>query len=168
MRDKNVPHISEPCSLTSGTDYGECITKRLHLLDHCTRKITFNLFSKELPECGRSRVEMGLFYVHLRKLLSVVPRERVLAITLEQLVKQPTVVAERLLRFLGYPVSEDIMKMVKRITLTCNQNSQDAIPYKTDPLLKMKDETRTMILDFYKPFNALLAELLHDDLFLWN
>ena len=168
MRDPDNPDISEPCTLLDGSDFGSCITKRLHLLDKCVRKITFNLFSKELPECGRSRVEMGLFYTHIRKLLTVVPREKVLVLTLEQLMKEPKVIARQILTFLEYPVLDSVIDQVQLITLTCTKNSQDLIPYKTDPKLKMKEETREMILKFFKPFNSLLADLLQDNRFLWD
>ncbi len=168
MRDPDNLEISMPCNLYDDSDYDSCIKKRLHLLDQCVRKITFNLFSKELPDCGRSRVEMGLYYTHIRKLLTVVPRDKVMVLTLEQLAKEPEVIAKQMLHFLGYPSTISILNQVKSITLTCNKNSQETIPYKHDPKLKMRKETKSMILKFYKPFNSLLADLLQDTRFLWN
>ncbi len=168
MRDPDNLEISMPCNLYDDSDYDSCIKKRLHLLDQCVHTITFNLFSKELPECGRSRVEMGLFYTHIRKLLTVVPRDKVMALTLEQLVKEPEVIAEQMLKFLGYPSPKSILNQVTLITHTCTKNSQETIPYKHDPQLKMREDTKSMILKFYKPFNSLLAGLLQDDRFLWN
>ncbi len=168
MRDPTDIATSETCNLYDDSDYGSCIKQRLHLLDQCVHKIFFNLFSKELPDCGRSRVEMGLFYTHIRKLLTVVPRDRVLVLTLEQLMKEPELIARQMLDFLDFPAPESVIDEVKLITLTCSKNSQDTIPYKTDPALKMKEETKNLILKFYKPFNKLLADLLQDNHFLWN
>ena len=168
MRDPDNLEISMPCNLYVDSDYDSCIKKRLHLLDQCVHTITFNLFSKELPTSGRSRVEMGLFYTHIRKLLTVVPRDKVMVLTLEQLAKEPEVIAEQMLKFLGYPSPKSILNEVKLITHTCTKNSQETIPYKHDPQLKMREDTKSMILKFYKPFNSLLADLLHDDRFLWN
>ena len=168
MRDPDNLEISMPCNLYVDSDYDSCIKKRLHLLDQCVHTITFNLFSKELPTSGRSRVEMGLFYTHIRKLLTVVPRDKVMVLTLEQLVKEPEVIAKQMLNFLGYPSPKRILNEVKLITHTCNKNSQETIPYKHDPQLKMREDTKSMILKFYKPFNSLLANLLQDDRFLWS
>ncbi len=168
MRDPSTIETSDVCSLYDNSDYGSCIKQRLHLLDQCVHKIFFNLFSEELPECGRSRVEMGIFYTHIRKLLMVVPRDRVLVVTLEQLAKEPNIVAKSMLDFLGLPASRSILDKVNLVTSYCSKNSQDTIPYKSDPDLKMKEETKAMILKFYKPFNELLADLLQDNRYLWN
>ena len=111
---------------------------------------------------------MGLYYTHIRKLLTVVPRDKVMVLTLEQLVKEPEVIAKQMLNFLGYPSPKRILNEVKLITHTCNKNSQETIPYKHDPQLKMREDTKSMILKFYKPFNSLLANLLQDDRFLWS
>ena len=168
MRDPTDITTSKTCNLYDDSDYGSCIKQRLHLLDQCVQKIFFDIFSNELPDCGRSRVEMGLFYTHIRKLLTVVPRDRVLVLTLEQLMKEPELIARQMLDFLDFPAPESVIDEVKLITLTCSKNSQDTIPYKTDPALKMKEETKNLILKFYKPFNKLLADLLQNNNFLWN
>ena len=170
MRDSRVPEIKDPCPLAGDADYGSCIVERLHLLDQCVRKITFNLFTEEMPKCGRSRVEMGLYYTHIRKWLSVIPRENMFFLTLEKLIREPSTVARQLLEFLEFPQSEAILEKVKRITLTCSENNQNTIDYKHNPKLKMREDTKAMLIKFFQPFNVLLSELLHvqDRDFLWT
>ena len=55
-----------------------------------------------------------------------------------------------------------MQKIIKQETANTgdNQNSQNI-----GPMLK---ETQTLLDDFYRPFNELLAELLHDDKYLWK
>lgn len=168
MRDPSVPEIEVPCSLENQSDYGSCIVNRLHLLDQCVRTITFNLFSEEMPACGRSRIEMGLYYTHIHKWLTVIPRENMLFLTLEKLTAQPRDVAKKILDFLQLPEREAIFKKVAQISLSCSKNSQDSINYKHNPKLKMREDTRSMLIKFFQPFNRLLSELLQDpDSFMW-
>ena len=52
--------------------------------------------------------------------------------------------------------------------LRCNEDSQHVIDYKSDPRLKMREDTKQILVQFFLPYNQLLAELLGDDKFLWN
>ena len=161
MRDVSVPSISHVCDLGS-SDYNSCIRERLHLLEKCSHKITFNLFSAELNRCGRSRVAMGLYYVHLKKWLSVVPRERFLFLTLEGVVQHPMVTSHRIKEFLGLNVDVDT-RFVNQIVTSCYQNPQSKVDYKHNPNLHMRNDTRTMLEHFYYPFNSLLADITGAD-----
>jgi hypothetical protein len=168
MRDKNDPAISDECSLND-TSYASCITQRLFLLDECVHRIYFNIFGSDLPKCGRSRVAMGIYFAHIRKWLSVVPKERFLFLTLEELIANPVQTATSISRFLGFKQSAaDIQKGVELANSACSENSQDSIHYKTSPNLQMRNDTRHMLESFYRPFNTLLADLLQDRKFLWT
>ena len=167
MRDTDSMQFKTACSVQDDAEYGNCITQRLHMLDRCVHKINFNLFTKELPNCGRSRVEMGLFYTHVRKWLSVVPKEKMLFLTLEEIVKSPVRVASRLLTFLDLK-DVNVEEHMDRITWSCLENSQDTINYKHDPKLRMRNDTEMLLYKFFQPFNSILAELLDDSRFLWN
>ena len=170
MQDANTDGIDTPCSLVDGSYYGVCILQRLHLLDKCVHKISFRLYGDELSNCGRSRLEIALYYTHIRKWLSVVPKDRILFLTLEELVKSPTKVAEKFLVFFGFADSEvkKALGLTRHIAGSCSQNSQDIFDYKHDPKLKMRNDTRTLLETFLNPFNLKLAEILHDDMFLWD
>ena len=166
MRDERLPAIRSPCSLNSSMDYSVCINQRWHLLDKCVHNITFNLFTPELPNCGRSRVAMGLYYVHVRKWLSVVPKKRFLFLTLEELIDNPSRVSQDILGFIDMPhISELTAKEVYR---SCGENKQTVIDYKHDTRLQMRADTRVLLEEFYQPFNAKLAELLDDSKYMWS
>lgn len=169
MRDNSVSSISYACELHSNQSYNSCIRERLHLLDKCTHEITFNLFTPELLSCGRSRIAMGLYFVHIRKWLSVVQRDRFLFLTLEEVMQDPSEVAHDMLKFLGLKtdVAADL-NAVNRIVNSCHENTQTTVNYKHDPRLLMRNDTELMLKRFFYPFNSLLAGLLNADKFLWG
>lgn len=101
MRNNSVPAISHACKLGSNLSYNGCIQERLHLLDRCAQRINFNLFSPEIPGCGRTRLSMALYAVHIRKWLSALPRDRLLFLTLEELIQYPERTAHDVLKFLN-------------------------------------------------------------------
>ena len=135
-------------------------------LDLCMDMVAPNIFSRELPMCGRTKMDKGLYYVHVRKWLSVVPRERIRFFTLEELATQDLKdTAKVILDFLEIPLP---MSDVNFNAINCNENAQHTIDYKNDPRLKMRKDTRHILEEFFKPYNRMLADLLGDDKFLWN
>ena len=167
MRAKDNPAISHLCVLNDSS-YDSCISKRLHLLDECVHKISFHIFGDELPKCGTSRVSMGLYFAHIRKWLSVVPRDRFIFLTLEELVENPIRVATDISHFLGYEQSKADIQNVVKYAISCRKNSQTSFNYKANPQLHMRNDTKNMLETFYRPFNTLLANLLQDSKFLWT
>ena len=167
MRTKDNPAISHLCVLNDSS-YDSCISKRLHLLDECVHQISFNVFSDELPKCGRSRVAMGLYFAHIRKWLSIVPRDRFIFLTLEELVENPIRAATDISHFLGYEQSAEDIRSAASFASSCSENSQTSVNYKANPQLQMRIDTKNMLETFYRPFNALLANLLQDFKFLWT
>ena len=165
MRNESDPSISEACMLDTG--YDSCIQQRMHLLDKCIHQITFNIFSPELPRCGRSRVAMGVYFVYIHKWLSVVSRSSFFFLTLEELIKSPRLVFQNVLKFLDLKTSISSKNMVEQIKNLCNENT-NVVHYKEDPKLHMREDTRSLLETFYRPFNHLLARLLDNDKFLWT
>ena len=111
---------------------------------------------------------MGIYFAHIRKWLSVVPKERFLFLTLEELIADPVQTATSISRFLGVKQSAVDIRKGAELASFCNENSQGSINYKTSPDLQMRNDTRHMLETFYRPFNALLADLLQDKKFLWT
>ena len=137
-------------------------------LDMCVDAVAPNLVSPELPKCGRTRLEMGLYYFHTRKWLSVIPRSRIHFFTLEEVASQdPTVTADVIIDFLELPRPSG-RAVLDKDDLRCNENSQSKVDYKHDPRLQMRPDTRQILEDFFQPYNQMLAELLGDDKFLWR
>lgn len=136
-------------------------------LDKCVDVVADNLYTPELPSCGRTRLEMGLYYVHTRKWLSVVPREKFLFLTLEELIKNDMkMTATTILDFLE--LDSTILNHRSTVDIKCVENTQKTVDYKHDPRLMMREDTRQILVRFFRPYNQMLADLLGDDKFLWN
>ena len=50
----------------------------------------------------------------------------------------------------------------------CPKNEQRTISYHSDAHLDMRNDTKTILKEFYWPFNQRLADLLGDSKFLWE
>lgn len=164
MRDDSIPDISEACRLDRQHNFTSCILQpeRLLLLDKCTQEINFNIYTPELPNCGRSRIAMGLYFVHVRKWLSVVSKQEFLFLTLEDLSKNLEMNVHRVLKFLN--LKTDISdKSLKATVELCGTNPQKMIDYKNNPRLQMREDTRKVLESFYRPFNFLLRQLIESD-----
>ena len=159
VRNELDPAFSAPCSLD--TNYSACIRQRTHLLDKCSLAIIANKFSPEL-RCGETTLYYGLYYIHVRKWLSLVKRENLFFLTMEELTKSPNTVATDILQFLDLKMlsSDEIQNFSEEIMKTGNKKSQTSVQYKSNPQLHMRADTRQALETFYRPFNLLLAELL--------
>ena len=136
-------------------------------LDRCVFHVSFNIFNgtTDLKRCGRSRLDMALYYVHVRKWLSIVPRDKFLFLTLEEISTDSHKVAKKIIQFLELPVPH-----VTDYETSCfhSLNTQESIDYHNDPRLQLRADTRDYLKRFFRPFNQKLAELISDKKFLWE
>ena len=172
MRNLSEPSISEVCKMEDKDDYASCIRQRLHLLDKCSAKITHHIYSQALPHCGEVRLYTGIYYVHLRKWLHLVERDRMLFFTLDEFnVNNIVKVAHEIVRILGLDADPTIItkENVQNATVMNEgeANEQTRINYKDNPSLKMRNSTKSILEIFYHPFNSLLAKLVDDNKFKW-
>ena len=153
------------------------ITKKIAIFNHCIEEgrpldkcvdtIAYNLYTSELPDCGRTHLEMGFYYVHARKWLSVLPREKILFFTLEDLVQRD--VKQFALEVLDFlELDSSVLKSYSKIDVQCKKNNQQVVDYKHDPRLVMRNDTKQLLVDFYHPYNQMLANLLGDEKYLWD
>ena len=168
MTDKSVPALSHPCSLKADSDYGECIIQRFHLLHRCLQAVSFDAYSSDMPRCGDIRFDVSLYYVHIQKWLSVIPREQFLFLTLEEMSREVENVTVKILKFLELPLFREIIKRAKNFAHHCTQNSQTQFDYKNDHQLQIKSKTLKLLQKFFHPFKTKLAELIEDTRFLWR
>ena len=139
-------------------------------IDKCVHDI-FEKVEVSSKYCGRIRLEMGFFYLHIRKWLAVVPRERFLFLTSEELKSQEEKVESRVIDFLDITAEHGSEYCRSNNATTrghsfCN-NVQTRYDYHRDPLLRMRNDTRHILSAFYEPYNRRLATLLHDEKYLW-
>ena len=143
------------------TMFNNCKDQGIHL-DKCVNMVGADLYTPVLPKCGRTRLEMALYYFHTRKWLSVVPRERIHFFTMEELATQDiTHTAKVILDHLELNSEMNDFQ-------NCDKNAQHSIDYKHDPRLKMREDTKQILEEFFQPYNKMLADLLGDDKFLWK
>ena len=131
----------------------------------CVDRVAPNIYSPELTTCGKTRLEMSLYYFHAHKWLSVIPRERMHFFTMEELATQDLHhSAGVMLDFLELPSTVHNLPEKQQ----CNENTQYMIDYRHDPRLKMREDTQRILEEFFQPYNKMLANLLGDDKFLWK
>lgn len=164
MRDELNSRLCDVVNSTA-IEYSTCIRPRLHLLSKCVHSIT------EKRDLYEIVVNVGVYYAHVRKWFSILSRDRLLFLTMEDLVLNNVDVTKQLLKFLnldnytGPPLNEDA---VKKIASSCSTNPNFVVNYKSNPQLSMREDTEQMLKRFYYPFNSLLSELLGDPKFNWN
>ena len=106
-------------------------------------------------------IPMALYYIHVKKWISIVPRERFLFLKLEELSTNINQNAKQIWKFLGVDPSFDIKSLAKA-------EEQTKVDYKNNPHLAMRNDTRDLLQRFFHPYNRMLAELLGDRKFLWE
>ncbi len=161
VNNHSTVRYQKKCTLwgKGGDNYTDCISNRTHLLSECVANITNK---REFLEAVLHR---GIYYVHVRKWLQTVPRDRIFFTTMERLTKDTHSVAKKLSNFFGN-VSEITQDEMERMKHKCRTNS-NTVNYKTSSLM-MKESTKEMLETFFKPFNRMLSELLEDEQFLWQ
>ena len=146
-------------------DFKSCIES--FPLAKCVLDAEPNLFTPDLPTCGRIRLEIGIYFVHVQKWLSVVPRDRFLFLTMEELSDQTEKVANRIWMFLNVsPLSKSVQKAMTHYTRAIHQ--QQTIDYRHNEEFAMRNDTRELLLKFFQSYNQKLAKLVRDDKFLWQ
>ena len=124
-----------------------------------------------LRKCGRFRIDRMLYYQHVRKWLSVVPREQFLFLTMEEMNTHTLSVAAATAEFLGLHTGDRSLEEITDFSGVHKQgkceNRQLSYSYHENADLQMRDETRQLLEQFFSHYNQLLADLLADSRFLW-
>ena len=114
-----------------------------------------------------NQVRVGLYHIHLQIWLTAFPADQLMVIRLEDFARNSSRVLEKISTFLG--VKHIHMEDIQRQT-----NTQAIQSYKNDNteaynrVGQMLDETKSMLIDFYTPYNTKLAELLSNKDFLFH
>jgi N-acetylgalactosamine 4-sulfate 6-O-sulfotransferase len=115
-------------------------------------------------ECGRITLADSLYYVSLKEWFKFVPRDRILVLKTEDMANDTVSTAQTLFKFLG--MSEmDTTHLERGIQALGQSNSQSEIH---NSRLAMTERAKEKLEEFFKPYNEKLANLLHDDRFLWK
>ena len=157
-----MPHRFHKRALTKINLFKNCTYSAP--VDKCMDDI-FTKLNSSKKDCGRIRLEVGFYYLHIRKWLAVVPRKQFLFLTTEEL-KSPTNVEMKIFDFLDVGLHLHPQQGNAQDKNFC-KNTQTIYDYHHDPELRMKDVTRKILTTFFKPYNRKLAALLHNDKYLW-
>lgn len=149
--------------------FKNCTTTRP--VDNCLIDV-YPLITSSFGACGRVRLEVGFYYHYIRRWLSVVPTRQFFFLTTEELHDNVTYihVANKISEFLGLGVhieSVETLQHISRQQTECS-NIQSRYDYHHDTELQMRNDTRKLLNDFFKPYNQKLAELLGDKKYLWQ
>ncbi len=127
-------------------------------LPQCTHHVLNGYHGVLQQKCGRVRLGISLYHVHIRKWLQVIPREQFLFLSTDDMAHNPLKVLERVWSFLGVPEqNKDELNDVLHEHIHGTQ--QQAID--------IKNEKLTFLNKFFQPHNQQLAELLQDHSFNW-
>lgn len=142
--------------------FNNCLMSNNHSLPWCIGKL------HTLPtECGNvgERLLIGLYYIHLHKWMQFYPRENFLFLRTEDIKREPHRMITQITEFLEVDtVSEVQAKTWFSSVLHARKEYTEIDPDK----LVMRPESKTLLEDFFKPYNAILADFIGDQRFLWK
>ena len=118
-------------------------------------------------ECGGVgyRITVSMYYVHLLKWLQFYRREQFLFLRTEDMSAEPEAFMNRITEFLGIsPVPADSAN--KWLSARNNVQRLEGLDPWID--LTMRKDSKELLENFYRPYNAKLAELIGDRKFLWD
>ena len=134
--------------------FRECLKKRS--LYEC---VNDNRFRSNTCGGVGAKMTVGLYHVHLSKWLQFYQKKQFLFLRMEDISTDPHSLVTKITDFLGVaPVSPSQAEQwfSKRVNV---QNGGST---------KMRKETRELLEQFYRPYNAMLAELTGDSRFKWE
>ncbi|KAI0238033.1 Carbohydrate sulfotransferase 15 [Lamellibrachia satsuma] len=120
------------------------------------------LYDVNITRSLKARLHVGLYYVFLVRWLKVFPRNQIRILQMEEYSRNRTAALKDIYRYLDLdplPASE-----ASKLQKTGVRNARPT----TSRTTSMLNKTRTLLDEFYRPFNEKLASLLGDDKFLWD
>lgn len=110
--------------------------------------------------CGQLgyKLDIGLYVLHLRKWLQFYPIENFLFLRTEDIPSDPVGTMSKITNFL------EIAPVPSRMARDVLGRMSNVLPL----FQPMHNSTRALLVDFYRPYNQQLAELIGDNRFLWE
>ena len=119
-------------------------------------------------QCGRVPLGMAVYYIHIIRWFSVFPREQFYFLTAEEFFQAPFSTVQKIWKFLNLSPPDKLNYTSLKRRLLRSRNTQVRFDYHNDPNLQMLPQTHTVLKQFFKKFNAILATLLNSKKYLWN
>ena len=122
----------------------------------------------KVAACMGARVGVGLYYFHIVKWLSILPRNKFLFLRMEDLIEDTFNVMLKVWTFLEVDsLSKEVLDHHIQNSMKTNANTWIGLEEYRDKF-KMSTITHRQLTSFHQPYNKRLAKLLNDDRFLWN
>ena len=136
--------------------FDDCL-KRFSLYE-CSSKIIIQRRGGECGEVGPMIVK-SIYYIHILKWLQFFPREQFLFLKLEDMMDNPHAFMTQIINFLGL---EDLSKeeAIQMMTERINARNIVEADAETTLTLEMREESKRILEEFYKPYNEMLDDLL--------
>ena len=150
----NAEHFHK-CASKAISFFNECLDKGSTLIECIENSRSDDAKSGDCR--GLVRIQIGIYYGHIRRWLKFFPYNQFLFVRLEDMAADPRTTLHHIGKFLG--ISETGFKLDE--SDLANPKLQNSYP----PMLQ---ETASLLQDFYQPFNQKLAKLLNDERFQWN
>ena len=155
---KSAPSMFHSAVEAEIKDFKNCL--KTSPLDVCTHYAVRG--REEVTGCGRARLGISLYYVHVARWLKVIPRAKLLFLRTEGLARDPYSLMEEVWQFLDLPIQRaeemgDVLYEHRKTNQLSHMKS-----------LQMRNQTKKMLREFFQPYNEELAKLLQDDRFLWT
>lgn len=128
----------------------------------------FHLWQQQLEKgrCNFITLHTSLYYLHIIKWLSVIPRKQFFFIRSEDFFRNPQEVLKKVFEFLELsPISNQTRLESFLKFKDLNENEHKEYSNQDTAFL---DETKLLLGNFYGPYNRKLADLLQDKRFLWD
>ena len=150
---ENASEMFHDHTVASIKKFNDCIQR-----EDSEFKCAYSSFDKDETSVG-----VSLYYFHIIKWLSVLPKEQFLFLRMEDLAEDQYSVASSAWEFMGLP---PISRSKYRPRVSNANKWITSSKYKDS--FKMWPKTKELLDTFYRPYNEQLAKLLNDKRFLWT
>ena len=156
---KTAPEVFHKAAAAEIRDFKACLENSS--VDICTHYASSGSAIAD-SSCGRVRLGISLYYVHISRWLKTIPKESFHFVRMENMAADPYAILQSTWRFLNVPSQtadqlQDILHEHKNSNYISQMKS-----------MTMKLKTRAMLQEFFQPYNERLAEVLDNRAFLWE
>ena len=157
---ENGPELFHQTAELEIREFNECLLN--HRLQVCTHRALYGRESVTDNVCGRVRLGISLYHVHVAQWLKVISREQFLFLRTEDLAADGYKLLTRVWSFLSLPSQtreelEDVLNAQTNYSPVAHMKALQLLP-----------KTREMLERFYSEHDRELARLLDDKRFLWR
>ncbi|KAJ8317755.1 hypothetical protein KUTeg_005659 [Tegillarca granosa] len=146
----------------SANEFHQRVSLAIDTYNNCSLNTTVRscVYNRTVTLLARLRLRVGMYFVYLKDWMRVFPKDQLLILRLEDYSKDLPNVLKKVYNFLNLrPLTSKEEKEIFHAPVYNKRKHKDKL------IGKMKNETRTLLNQFYEPYNKQLSQLLKDDKF---